>query len=61
MPSIQELLYICEYLDVTPSDFFNDKVKNPALVNKAYEVLCNMDEDDILALLTIMNKLNSKK
>ena len=61
MPSIQELLYICEYLEITPSDFFNDKMTNPALVNKAYEALCDMQEDDILALLTIMNRLKNRK
>ena len=39
LPSIQELLYICDYLEVSPCDFFDDKQTNPALVQQAYTIL----------------------
>lgn len=60
LPSIQELLYICDYLEVTPSDFFDDKLNNPALVQQAYGMLKDMEDDDLLALITIMNRIKNK-
>lgn len=60
-PSIQELLYICDYLEVSPSEFFEEKLHNPALVQKAYDLLCDLDEEDLLALISLMHRLKRKK
>ena len=61
MPSLQELLYICEYLEVSPSDFFDETASNPILVQQAYSMLKELDQEDILAIISIMNRLKSKK
>lgn len=60
LPSIQELLYICDYLGVLPSDFFDDKQNNPALVQQVYGMLKDMEDDDLLALIAIMKRIKSK-
>lgn len=60
LPSIQELFYICEYLEISPCDFFDDKQGNPALVHQAYEMLKDMGDDDLLALISIMKRIKSK-
>ena len=34
MPSVQNLFYICEYLQVSPAEFFSAENKNPALIHE---------------------------
>ena len=34
MPSMQGFLYICEYLKVTPEEFFRQDIENPMLLNE---------------------------
>lgn len=32
-PSMNSFFYICEYLNITPQDFFNIDVQNPEMLN----------------------------
>lgn len=57
LPSMPEFLYICEYLGVTPKEFFDDSHTNPALVNQIDEFLLQMDRDDLDAILSIASRL----
>lgn len=34
-PSIEEFLYICDYLGITPGDFFDEKNQEPILIQKS--------------------------
>lgn len=36
-PSIEEFLYICDYLGITPSAFFDEQTPNPIWVQKAMD------------------------
>lgn len=57
LPSLSELPYICEYLGVSISDFFDDTVKNPILIHELIRRARNMDEDDLLAVINIMDRI----
>lgn len=59
-PSIEEFLYICEYLGVTPADFFDEGNPEPALIQKAVEGMKNLSDKDILSLISLIDRLNSK-
>ena len=59
-PSIEELLYICEYLGVSPRDFFDEGLSEPALVQKALEGIRTLSDKDLLPLLSIIDRLNTK-
>ena len=59
MPSLTEFLYICDYLNITPKDFFDDTLENPALLQSIYEKLKSLSEDDLIALLGIINRLST--
>ncbi len=61
LPSLPEFLYICEYLGVSPKEFFDNSQENPALVNQIYSQLLHMDKEDLEALLTIATRLTSSK
>ena len=60
MPSLGEFLYICEYLGVTPREFFDEDMKEPQLVQKLYELTRNMSEADLNVLISTAERLNSK-
>lgn len=59
LPSLNEFLYICEYLGVTPKDFFDESVDNPALLQSIYEKVKLLKEEDLIALLALVNRLAS--
>lgn len=61
MPSLTEFLYICEYLGVTPKDFFDETIDNPALVQKAMDSLKKMKDKDILTLIGLIERLNENQ
>ncbi|MDO5424688.1 MAG: helix-turn-helix transcriptional regulator [Eubacteriales bacterium] len=60
LPSLSEFLYICEYLGVTPKDFFDPAIPEPSLVNELNEQVKTMDEEDLLALIHIARRINAK-
>ncbi|MBR5121064.1 MAG: helix-turn-helix transcriptional regulator [Oscillospiraceae bacterium] len=60
MPSLGEFLYICEYLGVTPKEFFDEDMKEPQLVQKLCELTRNLSEADIKVLISTAERLNDK-
>lgn len=59
-PSMSEFLYICEYLGVTPKEFFDDTIAEPSLVNELYSLTKEMSKEDISVLINTAKRLNSK-
>lgn len=60
LPSMSEFLYICEYLGVTPKEFFDDTIAEPSLVNELYSLTKEMSKEDISVLINTAKRLNSK-
>jgi transcriptional regulator with XRE-family HTH domain len=60
-PSAQELLYIIDYLGVTPSIFFDEGETNPILAQKIIDGLKEMPEADLLLLISFINRLKEGK
>ena len=60
MPSLGEFLYICEYLCVTPREFFDENIKEPQLVQKLYELTRNMSQEDLGVLISTAERLNNR-
>lgn len=44
MPSLSGIFYICEYLGITPSDFFDMESQNPAKLNDIISNLKRLDD-----------------
>ena len=44
LPSMSEFLYICEYLGVSPKEFFDSEIDEPQLVNKLIVLLCRSNQ-----------------
>jgi len=57
LPSLGEFLYICEYLGVTPLEFFSADIENPVLANKLYSLSKEMSDEDLQALIDIAERI----
>lgn len=60
LPSIPELLYICEYLGVAPKDFFDESNSEPALTLQLCNTAKKLAEKDLKMLVDIANRLSEK-
>lgn len=59
LPSLTEFLYICDYLGVTPKEFFDDSISEPALINELYALTKDMNNEDLSILIKIAHRFNS--
>ena len=60
MPSMSEFLYIYDYLDVTPMEFFDESVDNPALISDLVQKASNLADSDLHLLCQMANHMASK-
>ena len=60
-PSIDEFLYICEYLNVSPRDFFDESQAEPILIQKALDGMRKLSDKDLLSLLSLIDRLSESK
>lgn len=60
LPSLPELLYMCEYFGITPRDFFDDGLKNPALLQEAIDGLKALNDDDLTLILGNIRRLQQE-
>lgn len=58
MPSMGEFLYICEYLDISPQEFFNEKKSTSLVQQKAIDYIYHMSDEDISLLVQFMERIN---
>ena len=61
LPSMQSFFYICEYLGVTPQEFFDEGNPNPTALNEFIAEAKKLDSKAMSYILGIMKELNSKK
>lgn len=54
-PSMQVFFYICEYLNITPQEFFNEHHEYPELI---YQILLNLEKMNQQQLKNILNITN---
>ena len=56
-PSIDGLIYICEYLGITPSEFFDTSTLNPSKANELLKIAKHLDSEQLDHLIAIANGL----
>lgn len=59
MPSLSGRFYICEYLGITPKDFFDTDTASPSKANELYAIakgLSNEQLDNLIALAKGLRK-----
>ena len=60
LPPLKEFFAICDYFSLTPHQFFDEETKNPDLIQKAVDGMNQLNEDDLLMLLGIINRLRKR-
>lgn len=56
LPSLTEFLAICDYLGVSPKDFFDETNPNPLLIEEIDNKIKHFSDDDLILLLNIINR-----
>lgn len=57
LPPMTEFLEICRYFAITPAQFFDDSVENPALLQSAITELQKLNEDDLMLIISHIRRL----
>ncbi len=60
LPSFSEFLYICEYLGVTPKDFFDGENREPGLTSQLTALAKKLTAEDLSALVILAERLADK-
>ena len=60
LPSMSEFLYICEYLGVTPHEFFDEGLQEPILIQELSDAAKKLREEDLKALIHIAKRMAEK-
>lgn len=58
LPSMQSFFYICEFLGVTPQEFFDEENAVPATLREIITEAKKLDENTMTHILSIMKELN---
>ena len=57
LPSMAEFLYICEYFNITPKEFFDEDTKNPELINDFISISKGLSNDDLFVLISMAKRM----
>ncbi len=60
LPSLSGFFYICEYLDISPKDFFDSNLASPGHLKELIDEAKNFDPDTLKLLVDISKKFNEK-
>lgn len=60
LPSLNEFFYICDYFGISPGEFFDKDQTNPTLAAKAMDEIKYLDDEDMLFVLSLINRLRRK-
>ena len=59
LPSMSEFLAICEYMNITPMDFFNEESNDPEKIKKISKMAAKLNEDDLDLIEKLIRKLSN--
>ena len=59
LPSMQSFFYICEYLGVTPQEFFDEGNACPVRLRELLDEAKRLDDNALVHLLALMRELNA--
>lgn len=61
LPSMAQFLRICDYFEISPLQFFDSETVNPQLLHRAMEGMRKLNEDDLIMLIGLINRLQPGK
>ena len=61
LPSMQAFFSICDYLGVTPFEFFDEGNRNPKAMRKFIKEGMRLSDENLVLILSLMKQINGKK
>ena len=61
LPSMSEFLYICEYLGVTPMEFFNEAKATTLIQQKDIDYIYSMSDADVSLMIEFIERMKAAK
>lgn len=58
LPPMGEFLQICDYFGITPSQFFDETLEDPVLLQTAINELRKLNDDDLMLIIGNIRRLN---
>ena len=56
-PSMPAFFYICDYFQITPSEFFDESSPNPEKINKISAKLNSLSEEQLNLISELINQI----
>lgn len=60
LPSMSCFFYICEFLGITPAEFFQSEIKSPEKIRNITEKLASLDDEALDCIMYLVEKLSKK-
>lgn len=57
LPSMSMFLYICEYFNITPKEFFDDESEYPELIEDIVKEIKKLDKRSLESLLIVIKSM----
>lgn len=61
LPSMPEFLYICDYLGVTPMEFFNESEHTTPIQQRAIQYIRQLDEEEARLIVDLLERIKKMK
>lgn len=58
LPSMSMFLYICEYFNISPKDFFDEDAEYPNLINEILKECKKLDKKSLEGILTVVKGMS---
>lgn len=59
-PSMRLFFYICEYLEISPKEFFDTEIPNPFIIDEILNELKTLNDEQLNTVLAVSKGLNHK-
>lgn len=59
-PSMQVFFYICEYFQISPKEFFDEKNQSPEKINQITEEVKKLDDFQLDTVMSVIKGLQHK-
>ncbi len=57
MPSLSVFFYICQYLDITPKDFFDTEIKDPSKTGELFGKIKSLKPEQLDVIESVINSM----
>ena len=61
LPSLSGFFYICEYLGLTPAEFFDTDTRDPERLTELIAELKKLDSSQLQSIASIVREFNKRK